>query len=315
MRLRRGVALSIASLIVAACGSSGSSSLFGSDTGGYAGASGFGAGAEGGDLGAGATSGSGGAGGGASPSSGGASPSSGGAPSPGGEGGTGPSSGGAFDAGHASGGGAGNRDAGSMASGGGATAGGGGGIGPSTGGAVGSGGSLDAGHGDGSAGRGGSNTATRDASTDRGGFGGSENEAGTGGALSSGGQSSLPAGEVACGTAACVATSLQHCCYGPTPSPHCYGGTLGGSCFCNAGACTAINAECDGPEDCLSNQVCCAEMQANQTVYTHLHCLLRCASDKIVKRAEVCHSGSNTCPSSTSCTSDPLLPAAYGACD
>jgi hypothetical protein len=145
-----------------------------------------------------------------------------------------------------------------------------------------------------------------------GGFAGASGAAATGG---TGDGSAPPAGDVACGATPCPASTFQGCCYKDTNAPICYGG-LGSTCTCGlASQCTtAVQVECDGPEDCRANEVCCAEMNATDTVYTRLQCLISCKGILKIQRTEICHPGSGTCTNGNACASDPLLPAAYGDC-
>jgi hypothetical protein len=81
---------------------------------------------------------------------------------------------------------------------------------------------------------------------------GSSTTSGTGGAGGSSGSSS--ARSVACysqGAPSTMCTGADHCCFNNYSAAH--------DGYCATDACPFGRIECDGPEDCASGNVCCAE--------------------------------------------------------
>jgi len=102
---------------------------------------------------------------------------------------------------------------------------------------------------------------------------------------------------VACysqGAPATTCSGSDHCCF------HNYSATHDG--YCATDACPFGRIECDGPEDCASGNVCCAERITDPSGVALAYVVAcrsgnACASDTW----QLCHAGTGACPSGQSC--------------
>jgi len=163
-------------------------------------------------------------------------------------------------------------------------------------------GGSSSGTGGSSSGTGGSSSGTGGSSSGTGGSatggasatGGTAGSSATGGA---GGSGAVPGATVVCGTTTCN-LSNQMCCDYHNTDPGCF--EKGTYCF------PGVDVTCDGPEDCVSGQVCCAKVliHAQTAEYLSMTCQATCeAGDERV----VCGS-SGVCPSGQTCAESEIAP-------
>ncbi|MCL4751782.1 MAG: hypothetical protein KJ015_16525 [Myxococcales bacterium] len=175
-----------------------------------------------------------------------------------------------------------------------------------------SGGSAGAGQGGtSSGGASGSAGASGGAPSDGGGATDAGASGGTGGA---GGASGVGTGH--CGALTCAFSAGDACCKPEGAALYCSNAALSNPCKCSGILCDALEIKCDGPEDCPSGKICCAERGLTSSTWDVVECREKCTSDPIVgsTRREVCHPGGQPCASGAACQSDAGLPSGYATC-
>lgn len=185
----------------------------------------------------------------------------------------------------------------------------------------GSGGAASGGGGSGGAASGGTASGGT-ASGGAGGSGGTAPSGGTGGGAGGapsggGGAGAAPAGigTGPCGSATCAFSAGDECCKGDNVPLFCSNEKLSNPCKCSGIACDKLAIACDGPEDCPSGKICCAEKGLVSGSWDVVECRTSCVSEQVgATRREVCHPGGKPCLSGTSCSPDPALPPGYATC-
>ncbi len=188
----------------------------------------------------------------------------------------------------------------------------------------GSGGAASGGGGSGGAASGGTASGGT-ASGGAGGSGGTVPSGGTGGGAGGaggapsggGGAGAAPAGVGTgpCGSATCAFSAGDECCKGDNVPLFCSNEKLSNPCKCSGIACDKLAIACDGPEDCPSGKICCAEKGLVSGSWDVVECRTSCVSEQVgATRREVCHPGGKPCLSGTSCSPDPALPPGYATC-
>lgn len=88
------------------------------------------------------------------------------------------------------------------------------------------------------------------------------------------------------------------------------------SCSCAGIGCNTLEVTCDGPEDCMLGQVCCAETQLVPAGYGSVSCrpTAQCVSGVVTTRRELCHPNGLLCPAPATCKPDSGLPPGYATC-
>ncbi len=163
------------------------------------------------------------------------------------------------------------------------------------------------------------------ASGGAGGSGGTAPSGGTGGGAGGaggapsggGGAGGAPAGVGTgpCGGATCAFSAGDECCKGDNVPLFCSNEKLSNPCKCSGIACDKLSIACDGPEDCPSGKICCAEKGLVSGSWDVVECRSSCVSEQVgATRREVCHPGGKPCLSGTSCAPDPALPPGYATC-
>lgn len=192
--------------------------------------------------------------------------------------------------------------------------------GGSGGGMAGSGGSV-AGGASGASGSGGSvvsgGSSGTDAGTDATTDGAVGQVGGSGGATGGvGGGGASGAGMGPCGAVTCTFSAGDACCKGDGLGLYCSNDKLSNPCKCTGIACGTLEIFCDGPEDCPTGQVCCAERGLISGSWDVVKCRGECKSDQPVgsTRREVCHAAGPPCANGSACKADPGLPAGYSTC-
>jgi hypothetical protein len=119
-----------------------------------------------------------------------------------------------------------------------------------------------------------------------------------------------------CGAATCAFVAGDACCKAGGAPLYCSNDKLANPCKCSGIGCHEIVIRCDGPEDCSSNKICCAEKGLVSPSYDLVECRESCKSDQIVgsTRRHVCHIAGSPCPAGTQCKPDPALPPSYSTC-
>jgi hypothetical protein len=145
------------------------------------------------------------------------------------------------------------------------------------------------------------------------GSGGAAAASDSGTAASDGGGSLLPddvgnGPGTSCGEAlpALCELSTEKCCGRSLRTDTCI--PAAEACTCDLPDCTTMEASCDGPEDCITGQVCCgtfATTSAGGAAYTSFTCTATCSFN--ANQREACHEGKTTCPMSLVCANSQLL--------
>lgn len=146
-----------------------------------------------------------------------------------------------------------------------------------------------------------------------GGDGGSAGASGSGGGGGTGGIPPQP-GVGSCGAQLCSFELGASCCVSSTKGLYCANSSRGNPCSCNQIGCNTLQIRCDGPEDCPSGQVCCAETGVIGPGYDTVQCRSECITGFVGSKREVCHPGGTPCKSGNPCQPDPQLPPGYASC-
>jgi hypothetical protein len=136
-----------------------------------------------------------------------------------------------------------------------------------------------------------------------GGGGSGGGDSGTGGAPA--------AGLVTCGLTNpdLCASGTEKCCIIDPGFDYCSAAST--DCACEGFGCNALEAFCDGPEDCPEGQVCCGLFTG--TRYTRFECQSSCVAQD--GQFEICHEGATQCSQAgTTCSRSQVLPSWYQRC-
>jgi hypothetical protein len=113
---------------------------------------------------------------------------------------------------------------------------------------------------------------------------------------------------VVCGVAFPILCSPgeETCCVRSLATDTCIPSTT--ACSCGALECLATNVKCDGPEDCMQDEVCCGTPALDgddADGYTKFECAKSCSQK--LHQHEACHAGTTTCPAGLVCSNSQYL--------
>lgn len=120
------------------------------------------------------------------------------------------------------------------------------------------------------------------------------------------------------GTVACGATRCGRgdgCCVPEGGDAHCFGRASGRSCECDGVLCETVEIRCDGPEDCMGDQLCCADKGITDDFFGSTTCARDCSRSLFGEQREVCHPGDGVaCVNGTSCEESESFPDGFFLC-
>jgi hypothetical protein len=137
-----------------------------------------------------------------------------------------------------------------------------------------------------------------------------------GGDTSDGAGGTTQKGVGPCGEKLCAFLADDYCCKTSSAPPYCANDSVGNGCECSGPLCQTVDIHCDGPEDCPSGEICCADTGFLGGGYDVVECRQNCQQPPITggPQWEVCHPGGQPCANGNACKADPGILDGYFSC-